>query len=368
MNEEIILKMVEASVQDNAITYDEFDEIFKVLSLKEQYDVVDILYNHGIDLIDQKGTDYLLDTGEDDLEGGEEEQTENQEYYDDAIFKDNQIDEEDYPLPVYHDIRQSNQVLCALIQEGNKQAYQDLCVKNEKLVEKYANLYRKRYKISLDFEDLKQVGFMGLIRAAEKFDLDQGTAFSTYAVWWVKQAISREIMDHGYSIRIPVHMFERINKVVAVDRDLENENADISERIELIADRTGLEEREVRECLYLKTNVLTTASLNAPVGDDDDGTELIEFLPQEATESIEDTVGKRELRRTLEAAMEKSLSEREQTVLRLRFGWEDGNKRTLEEIGQIFNVTRERIRQVESRALRKLTKGPTKRQLIDFVE
>lgn len=368
MNEEIILNMVERSVQDNAITYDDFDEIFKLLSLKEQYDVVDILYKYGIDLVDQKDTGYLLDTGEDDLDEGEEEQTENHEYYDDAIFKDNQIDEEDYPLPVYQDIRQSNQVLCALIQEGNKQAYQDLCVKNEKLVEKYANLYRKKYKISLDFEDLKQVGFMGLIRAAKKFDLDQGTAFSTYAVWWVKQAISREIMDHGYSIRIPVHMHERINKVIAVDRDLENENADISERIELIADRTGLAERDVKECLYLKTNVLTTASLNAPVGSDDDGTTLIEFLPQETTESVEDTVGKKELRRTLEAAMERALSEREQTILRLRFGWEDGNVRTLEEIGQMYDLTRERIRQIESRALRKLNRGPIKRQLFDFIE
>lgn len=225
--------------------------------------------------------------------------------------------------------------------------------------------YQKRFGNRLDFDDLEQVGFIGLIKAANRFNISQGTAFSTYAVFWIKQTISREIMDNGYAIRIPVHMMERINKVIAIDSQLSGEYTKVIQRIPLIADETGLSEEEVRECLILKKNYLTYASLDSPIGEEEDSF-LGEMIPDTETPSVEDIVSNILLRKQLEESLS-TLTLREQQIIRLRFGLDDGCPKTLEVVGQSFNVTRERIRQIEAKALRKMKHPSRSRKLKDFL-
>lgn len=369
MNEEIILGMAGPYVKDGAITYDEFDQIFSILSRKEQYTVTDILYKNGIDLVDARIEDDVLVLDVDSGDGADEEFEDDsfEVLYDEALFKDKGAHESQIEsLIVHKNIRQSNEILCSLIQQGNRQAFQDLCVKNKRLVDKYVTAYEKRYGNHLDFEDLEQVGFLGLIKAAQRFDIHQGAAFSTYAVFWIKQSISREIMENGYAIRIPVHMMEKINKVVAAHNRFAGEGIRSQERIPQIAEQLGYSDDEVRECLKLKTNFLGYTSLDVPIGEDSDS-ELGDFIPDEDEYSTEALVLNKALRHEIETMLT-TLRPREQDILKLRFGWDDNCPRTLEEIGMKYNVTRERIRQIEAKALRKMRHPSRFRRLKDFWE
>lgn len=365
LREDIILQMVQPYVKDGAITYDEFDGVFDILSLKEQYAVTDVLYSNGINLIDKH-----IEISDLNLEAITEiENDSNNEFeilYDESLFKDVGFSEADENLTISKEIKQSNEVLCNLIQRGNRQAIQDLCIKNKRLVDKYALLYQKRYGNRLDFEDLEQVGYVGLIRAAQKYDANQGTVFSTYAVFWIRQAITREIMDNGYAIRIPVHMMERINKVISIDNSLGSKGLNLSERMKTISDELGLSYEEVKECLIIKNNYLTYSSLNSPIGEDEES-ELGDLLPVDETEQTDEVAMQIFLREQLQEVLQ-TLTEREQKILVLRFGLEDGHARTLEEVGQLFNVTRERIRQIEEKALRKMRHPSRSRKLKDYFD
>ena len=361
MNEEVILSMAQPYVKDGSITYKQFDSIYDMLSLKEQYIISEILYKNGINLVDDEEV-YILEADE----GLDEEEIEDFKIlYDEGLFRDSYyLEREEEDLVINRKIRQSNEILCTLIQQGNMQATQDLCVKNKKLVDKFVAAYQKRYGNRLDFEDLEQVGFIGLIKAARKFEINQGNAFSTYAVWWIKQAISREIMDNGYAIRIPVHMMENINKVVRAENQYIG--LGIEERIKKISEELSMSEERVRECLILKKNYLGYASLNAPIRDEED-IELGEMIPEEGIMSVEDIVADRELKRALQTVVS-TLTQKEQKVLCLRFGLDDGRNRTLEEVGREFNLTRERIRQIEAKAIRKLRHPSRSRKLKDYLE
>lgn len=365
LREDIILQMVQPYVKDGAITYDEFDGVFDILSLKEQYAVTDVLYSNGINLIDKH-----IEISDLNLEAITEiENDSNNEFeilYDEPLFKDVGFSEADENLTISKEIKQSNEVLCNLIQRGNRQAIQDLCIKNKRLVDKYVLLYQKRYGNRLDFEDLEQVGYVGLIRAAQKYDANQGTVFSTYAVFWIRQAITREIMDNGYAIRIPVHMMERINKVISIDNSLGSKGLNLSERMKTISDELGLSYEEVKECLIIKNNYLTYSSLNSPIGEDEES-ELGDLLPVDETEQTDEVAMQIFLREQLQEVLQ-TLTEREQKILVLRFGLEDGHARTLEEVGQLFNVTRERIRQIEEKALRKMRHPSRSRKLKDYFD
>lgn len=349
MNEEIILTMVRPYLKNKTLTYDEFDNIFSMLSHKEQYEVCEILFNNDISLVD---TVFIEKSHEDDSR----ENFSSQDFeilYDKNLFKDNpSVNGISKELIINKNIRQSNEILCHLIQDGNRQAAQDLCIKNSGLVNKYATLYEKRYRSHVEFEDLQQVGFLGLIKAAEKFDISQGTAFSTYAVYWIKQAIAREIMLNGYAIRIPVHMMERINKVTATDRQLAEKGLSLFDRISCISEEFGLSDDNVKECLVLKRNYLSYTSLDIPVGEDKDML-LGDIIPIGEDESVEKIVFHRELRQEIDKVIA-SLRPKEQEVLKLRFGWDDNRPKTLEEISKKYNVTRERIRQIEVKALQRL--------------
>lgn len=365
LREDIILQMVQPYVKDGAITYDEFDGVFDILSLKEQYAVTDVLYSNGINLIDKH-----IEISDLNLEAITEiENDSNNEFeilYDESLFKDVGFSEADENLTISKEIKQSNEVLCNLIQRGNRQAIQNLCIKNKRLVDKYVLLYQKRYGNRLDFEDLEQVGYVGLIRAAQKYDANQGTVFSTYAVFWIRQAITREIMDNGYAIRIPVHMMERINKVISIDNSLGSKGLNLSERMKTISDELGLSYEEVKECLIIKNNYLTYSSLNSPIGEDEES-ELGDLLPVDETEQTDEVAMQIFLREQLQEVLQ-TLTEREQKILVLRFGLEDGHARTLEEVGQLFNVTRERIRQIEEKALRKMRHPSRSRKLKDYFD
>ena len=365
MNEDLILSMAQPYVENSSITYEQFDSIYDMLSQKEQYTVSEILYRNGINLVDrEEQTDedaYILETDE-QLEDDTEEF---QILYDDRLFKDSHYPEDgENNLVINRNIKQSNEILCTLIQQGNKQAVQDLCVKNKKLVDKYVIAYQKKYGNRLDFDDLEQVGFMGLIKAAKKFEIRQGNAFSTYAVWWIKQTISREIMDNGYVIRIPVHMMERISKVARAESLYIG--LSIGDRIKKISEELSMTEEAVEECLILRKNYLSYASLDAPIGDEE-GAELGDMVPEEDVLSVEDIVTDRDLRYRLENVLS-TLTHREELVLRHRFGFDDSRARTLEEVGTQYNVTRERVRQIESKALRKLRHPSRANKVRDYLD
>lgn len=369
MNEEIILSMAKPYVKDGAITYDEFDQLFSILSRKEQYKVSEVLFNNGINLVDSHVAEdaLVLDIDvEDDLV--EDFSADDFEIlYDEDLFRDKSSGSTHFEeLVLNKKVRQSNEILCHLIQQGSRQAVQDLCVKNHGLVSKYVFAYEKRYANRLDSEDLEQVGFMGLIKAAQRFDLRLGVSFSTYAVHWIKQSIAREIMDHGYAIRIPVHMMERINKVIAADNRLASEGLPILERIPYVANELGISEDDVREAMALRNNYLMYASLDTPVGEDQDSV-LGDFIPMDEELSVEQIVFNKELRKELEAAIA-TLKPKEQEILKMRFGWDDNHPRTLEEIGTIYGVTRERIRQIEAKVVRKLRHPSRSRRLRVFME
>lgn len=364
VNEELVMSMTAPYVKDSAITYDQFSKLFKMLSLQEQYEATELLYKNGIDLIDSKEQsdvdDFILEAEGDTDIGDDEDDFEI--LYDENIFKDKNYSEDD--VFINKTVRQTNEILCSMIQAGNKQAVQDLCVKNKRLVDKWVVLYQKRYGNRLEFEDLEQVGFLGMIKAAQKFDIKQGFSFSTYAVWWIKQAITREIMDHGYAIRIPVHMMERINKVTAEEGKYIS--LPLSERIKIVAKNLELPEKAVAECIILRTNYLKYSSLNTTVGDED-ATELGEFIPDDINKSVEEEVNLVVLREALEQAME-GLTDRERKIIKLRFGFDDGSPRTLEAVGKEFGVTRERIRQIEAKALRKMRHPSRTKRYKDFYE
>lgn len=363
MNEEIILKMTEQFANSGMMTYDDFSKLFKMLSHNEQTSVMDILGNHGIIVVDPgKSRADILDVDiivDYDVECDDEDIS--------SYFKDQGYDADNEPLMFKKEVKQSNPILCTLIQKGNRQAEQDLCIKNKRLVDKYVIAYQKIYATDLEFEDLEQAGYIGMLTAAHRFIVEKGNAFSTYAVFWIKQAISREIMNCGYAIRIPVHMMERIGKVMMLDRWCEAHDYGMDNRVTYIAQVLELSEEEVKQCYIIKRNMLTSTSLDNPVGEPGDSGSLIEFIEQQDEESVEDVVSSKMLKEQLDDLLS-TLTDREKKVLRLRFGLDDGRMRTLEETGREFHVTRERIRQIEAKALRKLRHPSRSRKLVDFLD
>lgn len=364
MNKDIILKMVEPYIKDTAITYEQFESIFSMLSKKEQYAVVELLYDEGVNLVDKQIDidEFLLNENLDDSNELSEEEFEI--LYDDSIFKDADSDVDDILL-VNKDIRQSNENLCYLIQQGNKQAEQDLCIKNKKLVDKYVSAYQKKYGHRMEFDDLEQVGYIGLLEAAMKYDSAFDTVFSTYAVFWIKQRISREIMNNGSAIRIPVHMIERVNKVAAVDSVLYSRGIELDDRIKMISEELFLSIENVKECMRIKRNYLSYVSLDAPIAEDEDSL-LVDFIPDENMKSLDEEIDEACLRSLLLNALD-TLSEREKRILVLRFGLEDDRPRTLEEVGREFGLTRERIRQIEAKALRKMRHLSRSKKIKEFL-
>ena len=249
-------------------------------------------------------------------------------------------------------MERSNEELCLLIQSGDQQAKQDLCIKNQRLVGKVAAAYVGYNGNDLDVEDLIQVGFLGLLTAAEKYDAGSGAKFSTYAVHWIKREIKCEIREHGFSIKIPNNLMNTIEKCIKLDTSLTQQGVERDERLQTIADTLDLTVEKVKKCLSMRKQYMQYVSLNSIV-DEENRTELEEITPDENTKLPEDEAEKGDMTARLHKVLGE-LDTQEQEIIKHRYGIDGFEVLLYSELSVMYDLSEERIRQIEEKALRKL--------------
>ncbi len=335
----------------------------KIADVPENAEVLDTLYSElaelGIDIavVEEPVTPELTDEWLIDEE--EEIVIEDQTYLDDIADDSVRLYlREIGKIPLLN--AEEELALANRVVAGDKEAKDQMAEANMRLVVSIAKRYVGR---GLDLLDLIQEGNTGLLRAVEKFDPDKGFKFSTYATWWIRQAITRAIADQARTIRIPVHMVETINKLLRTQRRLTQElnreptNAEIAKEMEI-------DEAKVEHIMKIKQDI---SSLDASIRDDEEESVLSDFIEDEDTITPEESATGQLLKEQVKDMLS-ALTEREQKIIKLRFGLEDGKQHTLEEVGQEFSVTRERIRQIEAKALAKLRKHKDARKLHDYIK
>ena len=365
--------LIEKGKKQGSLTLAEIMEAFSETELdKDQVEnLYETLGNLGIEVIENKTDKVDIDFAQDDLDLDD---------LDESIVKDDtpmEIEEIDLSLPkgisiddpVRMYLKEIEKIpllkpheeveLARRMHEGDELAKQRLVEANLRLVVSIAKRYVGRGML---FLDLIQEGNLGLIKAVEKFDYVKGFKFSTYATWWIRQAITRAIADQARTIRIPVHMVETINKLIRVSRQLLQELGR-DPKPEEIAKEMDMTEDKVREIMKIAQDPV---SLETPIGEEEDS-HLGDFIPDDDAPAPAEAAAYSLLKEQIEDVLG-SLNEREQKVLKLRFGLEDGRARTLEEVGKEFDVTRERIRQIEAKALRKLRHPSRSKKLRDYLD